>query len=202
MSARILLASRNVKKLAEMQRILEPLIPGVRVLGLDDVADYPEPVEDGATFADNALLKARAGLAVTGIPCVADDSGLCVQALNLMPGVLSARWSGRAKDDDANNRLLLEQLEDVPEERRSAHFACAIALVTAEGAEQVVHGRMEGRILRECRGSGGFGYDVLFEPAEHPGRTSAELEPAAKDAISHRGRALREAAPLIAAALG
>jgi len=200
--AEVLLASRNSKKLAEMDRILAPLVPGVRVLGLDDVAAYDEPVEDQPTFEGNALLKARAGLAATGLPTLADDSGLCVDALNGMPGVLSARWSGPPKDDARNNRLLLDQLADVPDGRRGGHFACAVAFCHPDGAELVVEGRMDGRILRETRGSGGFGYDVLFAAVEHPDLTSAELTPGDKDAISHRGRALREIAPLVARALG
>ena len=198
----VLLASRNAKKLAEMQRILGPLVPGVSVLGLDDVAAYDEPVEDQPSFEGNALLKARAGLAATGLPTVADDSGLCVDALNGMPGVLSARWSGPPKSDDRNNELLLAQLADVPDERRGGHFACAVAFCHPDGTELLVEGRMDGRILRETRGSGGFGYDVLFAAVEHPGVTTAELAPADQDAISHRGRALREIAPLVAAHLG
>lgn len=197
----VLLASRNGKKLAEMERILAPLVPDVRVLGLDDVVAYEEPVEDQPDFAGNALRKARAGLAATGLPSLADDSGLCVDALAGMPGVLSARWSGRGKDDDRNNRLLLEQLEDVPDERRGAHFRCAVALCHPDGSELVVEGRMDGRVLREMRGSGGFGYDVLFAAVEHPELTTAELDAEAKDAISHRGRALREIAPRVAALL-
>ena len=199
----VFLASRNAKKIAEMERILAEQLPGVRVLGLDDVTDYDEPVEDQPTFEGNALLKARAGVAATGLPSVADDSGLCVDALNGMPGVLSARWSGRPKDDGRNNRLLLEQLEDVPDDRRTAHFACAVALVWPDGREEVVHGRMDGRIVREGRGSGGFGYDVLFVADEHAeaGLTSAELDPGEKDRISHRGRALRELAPRLVAGL-
>ncbi len=199
----VLLASRNAGKLAEMERILRPLVPGVRVLGLDDTVPYDEPVEDRPTFEGNALLKARAGLAASGLPTVADDSGLCVDALGGMPGVLSARWSGRAKDDDRNNELLLEQLDDVPDERRGAHFACAVAFCHPDGTELVVEGRMDGRIIREQRGSGGFGYDVVFVPVEHDeaGLTSAELDVDAKDAISHRGRALRDIAPQIAATL-
>lgn len=203
---KIFVASRNPKKLAEMHRILEPLVPGVHVVGLDDVAFYDEPVEDGATFEDNALIKARAGFAATGLPSIADDSGLCVDALNGMPGVLSARWSGLPKDDGRNNRLLLEQLHDVPDVRRGAHFACAIAFVHA-GGELVVEGRMAGRVIREQRGSGGFGYDVLFVADDtiaaegDAARTSAELAVAEKDAISHRGKALREIAPQVAAAL-
>lgn len=197
----VLLASRNAKKVGEMERILAPLVDGVRVLGLDDVAEYAEPVEDQPTFEGNALLKARAGLAATGLPTIADDSGLCVDALNGMPGVLSARWSGPPKDDARNNRLLLDQLHDVPDERRRAHFACAVAFCHPDGTELVVEGRMDGRVLRETRGSGGFGYDVLFAAVEHPELTTAELSTGDKDAISHRGRALREIAPLVARAL-
>jgi XTP/dITP diphosphohydrolase len=201
---RVFLASRNPKKLLEMRRILEQHLPGVEVLGLDDVAAYDEPVEDQPTFVGNAALKARAGLAATGLPSVADDSGLCVDALNGMPGVLSARWSGPPKDDDRNNALLLDQVHDVPDERRGAHFACAVVFCAPptsrhpKGAERIVEGRMDGRVIRETRGSGGFGYDVLFEAVEFPGRTTAELEPADKDSVSHRGRALREIAPQIA----
>ncbi|MGN6252863.1 MAG: RdgB/HAM1 family non-canonical purine NTP pyrophosphatase [Marmoricola sp.] len=194
----IFLASRNAKKLIEMQRILERFLPDVRVLGLDDVEPYDEPVEDQPTFEGNALVKARAGLAATGLPSLADDSGLCVDALNGMPGVLSARWSGRPKDDDRNNRLLLEQLEDVPEARRTAHFRAAIALCAPAG-ELVVEGAMHGQVIRETRGGNGFGYDVLFVPDDQDGAlTSAEMDAATKDAISHRGRALRELAPRVA----
>jgi XTP/dITP diphosphohydrolase len=198
---KVFLASRNAKKLAEMRRILAEHVPGVEVLGLDDVAPYDEPVEDQPTFEGNALLKARAGLAATGLPSIADDSGLCVDALNGMPGVLSARWSGPPRSDDRNNALLLDQLHDVPDERRGAHFTCAVAFCAPGVRDLVVEGRMAGRVIRETRGSGGFGYDVLFEAVELPGRTTAELEPPDKDAISHRGRALREIAPQIAALL-
>ena len=198
---KVFLASRNAKKLAEMRRILAEHVPGVEVLGLDDVAPYDEPVEDQPTFEGNALLKARAGLAATGLPSIADDSGLCVDALNGMPGVLSARWSGPPRSDDRNNALLLDQLHDVPDERRGAHFTCAVAFCAPGGAELLVEGRMDGRVVREPRGGGGFGYDVVFEAVEQPGRTTAELDPANKDAISHRGRALREIAPQIAAHL-
>jgi XTP/dITP diphosphohydrolase len=200
---KVFLASRNAKKLAEMERILREHAPTIEVVGLDDVPAYYEPVEDQPTFEGNALLKARAGLAATGLPSLADDSGLCVDALNGMPGVLSARWAGPPKDDTRNNELLLAQLDDVPDERRGAHFACAVAFCHPDGTELVVHGRMSGRVIRETRGDGGFGYDVLFVADEHlaEGTTSAELSPEAKDAISHRGRALREIAPAVAAAL-
>ncbi len=200
--AEVLLASRNAKKLAEMDRILAPLVTGVRVLGLDDVAAYDEPVEDQPTFEGNALLKARAGLAATGLPTLADDSGLCVDALNGMPGVLSARWSGPPKDDARNNQLLLDQLTDVPDERRGAHFTCAVAFCHPDGTELVVEGRMDGQIRRETRGSGGFGYDVLFAAVEHPEQTTAELDASEKDRISHRGRALRQIAPQVARHVG
>jgi len=197
---RIFVASRNAKKIQEMERILAPLVPGVAVVGLDDVAFYEEPVEDAPTFEGNALIKARAGFLATGLPSVADDSGLCVDALNGMPGVLSARWGGRPKSDDRNNQLLLDQLADVPDASRGAHFTCAIAFVHP-GGEMVVEGRMDGRVIREVRGSGGFGYDVLFEADDRPGLTTAELSQEDKDAISHRGRALREIGPRIAEAL-
>jgi len=198
---KVFLASRNAKKLAEMRRILAQHMPDIEVLGLDDVPSYDEPVEDQPTFEGNALLKARAALEATGLPSVADDSGLCVDALNGMPGVLSARWSGTPKSDDRNNALLLEQLADVPDERRAAHFTCAVAFCAPGLDPLVVEGRMDGRVIRETRGSGGFGYDVLFEADEQPGRTTAELDPVDKDAISHRGRALRAIAPRIAEAL-
>ena len=210
----VFLASRNAKKLQEMQRILSEHAPTVVVVGLDDVTAYDEPVEDQPTFEGNALLKARAGVAATGLPTLADDSGLCVDALNGMPGVLSARWSGppppgqkdgqKDGQDRRNNELLLAQLADVPDERRAAHFACCVAFCYPVGeggvAEHVVHGEMHGRIIREQRGSGGFGYDVVFVADEHAGEglTSAELDPVEKDRISHRGRALREIAPLVA----
>ena len=205
---KVFLASANPKKIREMQRILAEHVPDIQVLGIGDVDGYVEPVEDEPAFAGNALLKARAGVAATGLPSIADDSGLCVDALNGMPGVLSARWSGSSKAveggrDARNNDLLLDQLHDVPDERRGAHFTCAVAWVQPDGRERVVEGRMDGRIIRELRGSGGFGYDVLFVAQEHDaeGLTSAELEPEEKDRISHRGRALRELAPHVAADL-
>jgi len=197
----IFLASRNAKKLIEMERILGEALPGAKVLGLDDVTAYDEPVEDQPDFTGNALLKARVGYQQTGLPTVADDSGLCVDALNGMPGVLSARWSGQPKSDDRNNQLLLDQLADVPDERRTAHFVSVVAFVH-DGGELVVEGRMDGRVIREVRGAGGFGYDVVFEADDRPGVTTAELSKDDKDAISHRGKALRELAPKVAAAFG
>lgn len=190
---RILLASRNRKKLVEMQRILAPEVPHLQVLGLDDVGHYDEAPESGATFADNALLKAREGFANTGLPTVADDSGLTVAALNGMPGVLSARWAGGHGDDEANLRLVLDQLRDVPDERLGAAFVCAVAFVDADG-EIVVDGRVDGHLIREPRGTNGFGYDPIFVPDGYD-LTSAELDSQTKDSISHRGKALRAIAP-------
>jgi XTP/dITP diphosphohydrolase len=194
---RILLASRNAKKLNELRRILRPTLPDIEVVGLDDVDPYPEVPETGATFVENALLKAREGFRHTGLPTVADDSGLTVEALNGMPGIFSARWAGRHGDDEANLRLVLGQVADVPDERLGAAFACAVAYVGADG-EIVTEGRMPGRLIREPRGANGFGYDPIFVPDGHD-VTSAELDSAAKDAISHRGQALRILADQLAA---
>ena len=200
MSRRLLLATRNAGKLAELRRLLESAVPGVEVVGLTDVDDYPEAPESGATFAQNALLKAREAVRYTGLPAVADDSGLTVDALNGMPGVLSARWSGRHGDDDANTALLLGQLADVPDERRGAAFVCAAALVTPNGTERVLERQWRGTVIREKRGSNGFGYDPVFVP-ESLSLTSAELEPEEKDARSHRGQAFAALVPVIAETL-
>jgi XTP/dITP diphosphohydrolase len=200
-SARLLLATRNAGKLAELQRLLATAVPGVEVLGLRDVPEYPEAPETGATFEENALLKAREAVRYTGLPAVADDSGLTVDALNGMPGILSARWSGRHGEDDANTALLLGQLADVPDERRGAAFVCAAALVTPEGGEHVLRAEWRGTVIREKRGANGFGYDPVFVPAGLE-LTSAELEPAEKDAISHRGQAFAALLPVIGKVLG
>lgn len=206
--SRILLATRNAKKLDELQRILGGQ---VTVLGLADVPEFPEEPETGATFEENAAAKALQAAAATGEIALADDSGLAVDALNGMPGVLSARWSGRHGDDAGNNALLLGQLGDVPAERRGAEFVCALVLA-APGADPVlVHGRWRGRIAREPVGDNGFGYDPLFVPAESdlaavatggPVRSSAQLDPAEKDALSHRGRAIAEMLPKLRQVLG
>jgi len=198
---RVFLASRNRKKILEMERILREHVPGLVVVGIDDVDHYDEPVEDQPTFEGNALLKARAGRAATGLPSLADDSGLCVDALNGMPGVLSARWAGPPKSDARNNELLLAQLADVPDERRGAHFQCAVAFCH-DGGEELTSGVMPGRVIHEVRGTGGFGYDVLFVADDRPGLTTAELSVEDKDAISHRGWALRRMAPIVARVLG
>jgi XTP/dITP diphosphohydrolase len=196
----LVLATRNAGKLAELQRLLATAVPGVQVLGLRDVPEYPEAPETGATFEENALLKAREAVRYTGLPAVADDSGLAVDALNGMPGIFSARWSGRHGDDPANTALLLGQLADVPDERRGAAFACAAALVTPDGVEHVLRAEWRGAVVRQGRGSNGFGYDPVFVPAGLE-LTAAELEPAEKDARSHRGQAFAALVPVLAQVL-
>ena len=222
---KLLVATRNTKKLEELARMLEGAgVEGVELLSIDDVDDYPERPEDGRTFEDHALIKAHDGAAATGLPCIADDSGLSVDELTGMPGVLSARWSGGQGDDDANNELLVRQLRDIPDDRRGAAFVSAVALVVPGGADvgdgvapdsgdgdlvRTYHGEWRGRVIREKRGGGGFGYGPLFIPREEDSRvrsgrdpergeearTAAELTPDEKDAISHRGRALRQLVP-------
>lgn len=189
---KILLATRNVKKLVELQRILA----GVSLVGLDDVPAYAEVPESGLTFAENALIKAREGVTHTGLPTVADDSGLAVDALNAMPGVFSARWSGRHGDDLANLELVLAQIADLPDDVRGARFVCSAALALPDGREWTVEGEMPGRLVRSPRGTGGFGYDPIFV-ADGQTRTNAELSPVEKDAISHRGKAFRALAEII-----
>ena len=199
MSARLLLATANKKKLIELQRILDTSLGTSRVelAGLADFEDYPDVPETGLTFGENALIKAREGVKRTGLPTVADDSGLAVDALNGMPGVFSARWSGRHGDDAANLELVLAQISDVADEHRGGAFVCAAALVLPNGREHLVEGRQTGRILRQRRGEGGFGYDPIFL-GDGQSQTNAELSPEAKDAISHRGKAFRELAKVIA----
>jgi len=203
-TARVLLATRNAKKLAELQRILDAELgpSAVSLVCPDDVGWHDDVAETGLTFEANALLKAREGAQVTGLPTVADDSGLTVEALNGMPGVFSARWAGRHSDpqsvrDAANLDLVLAQISDVDDAHRGAAFVCAAALAFPDGREFTVEGVMRGHLIRAPRGSGGFGYDPIFVADGHE-LTSAELDPAAKDAISHRGRALRALAPILA----
>lgn len=197
MSTDLLLATRNNGKLDELRRILEVSgVDGLRVLGLAEVAPFPEAPETGATFEDNALAKARDAAGATGLPSIADDSGLTVDALNGMPGVLSARWAGRHGDDAANLSLVLDQLADVPESRRGAAFVCAAALVTPAGVEHLVRGEWHGSVAGAALGGNGFGYDPIFVP-DGEQRTSAELDPADKDAASHRGQALRALLPAL-----
>ena len=194
----VVLASRNAAKRGELARILEATGPSARLVGLDEFPGAPEVPETGATFEENALLKARAIAAFTGLPAVSDDSGLCVDALNGMPGVLSARWAGGHGDDRANLELVLAQVADVPDPRLGARFTCAAALVVPGSVprEWVVTGQVEGRLVRAPRGTGGFGYDPIFLPDGFE-QTTAEMTAGAKDAISHRGRAFRALAPFI-----
>ncbi|MFJ4232555.1 RdgB/HAM1 family non-canonical purine NTP pyrophosphatase [Cellulosimicrobium cellulans] len=212
--ARLVLATHNPGKIAELRAILAAELdahPGLElapeaIVGAGDVG-APEPVEDGVTFAENALLKARALVAATGLPAVADDSGLAVDVLGGAPGIFSARWAGRHGDDVANLELLLAQLGDVRAEHRAAGFVCAAALVTPDGTEVVRTGEMRGTLLTAPRGANGFGYDPILLPDEQPGgvedgvRSAAELSPAEKNAISHRGKAFRALAPDVVAAL-
>ena len=191
----LLVASRNRKKLAELRRVLDGAGVAMTLLSLDDVAPFDETPETGATFEENALAKARDAFRATGLPSVADDSGLEVDALNGMPGVLSARWSGRHGEDRANTALLLAQMGDVPDERRGAAFVSACALVSSAG-ETVVRGKWPGIIVRGPRGDGGFGYDPVFLPSGSS-RTAAELTPEEKDVASHRGRALAALLPAL-----
>ena len=177
-------------------RELARILVGVDLVGLEQYPDAPEVAETGASFEENALLKARAIANFTGSPAVADDSGLCVDALNGMPGIFSARWSGVHGDDKANLDLLLAQIADVPDERRQANFTCAAALARPDGSSHVVLGRVDGRLTREPKGSGGFGYDPIFVPHGFD-RTTAEMSAEEKDAISHRGKAFRAIAPYI-----
>jgi XTP/dITP diphosphohydrolase len=195
-SRRVVLATRNTGKIAELDRILADVGGGVEIVGLDAFPDAPDVPETGLTFADNALLKAHAIAAYTGLPAVSDDSGLATDALHGMPGILSARWAGRHGDDVANLELLLGQLADVDE--RGAAFVCVAALALPGGREWTATGVLSGSLTRTPRGSNGFGYDPIFVP-EGLSVTTAELEPSEKDAISHRGRAFRAIAPVIAA---
>jgi XTP/dITP diphosphohydrolase len=189
---RILLATRNTGKIAELRRILT----GFDVVGLEEFPEIGDVPETGVTFEDNALLKAREVARQSGLPSVADDSGLCVDVLNGMPGVFSARWAGRHGDDKANLDLLLAQVSDVPDDMLTAHFTCVAALALPSGEHRVTEGVLRGRLIRTPRGTGGFGYDPIFVP-DGDTRTTAEMSPAEKDAISHRGRAFRALAPVV-----
>jgi XTP/dITP diphosphohydrolase len=194
--SRVVLATRNAGKVVELRRILT----GVTLVGLDEYPEMPEVEETGATFAENALLKARAVAAFTGLPAVADDSGLCVDFLGGAPGIRSARWAGEPSDDAANLALVLEQLADAGEGLRGAHFFCAAAAVVPRVGERVAEGRVDGTLLTAPRGTNGFGYDPVFVPLGET-RTTAEMTSEEKDAISHRGRAFRALAPSLEALL-
>lgn len=185
-----LIATHNMKKRDELSRILKPV--GVRALLAEEVGvDLTDVEETGTTFEENAFLKAQSGCLESGMPCIADDSGLAVDALDGAPGVFSARYSGEHGNDDKNNELLLENLKDVPMERRTARFVSAVCCVFPDGRKITVRGECEGKIAFDLKGNGGFGYDPLFLPEEYEGKTMAQLTPEEKDAISHRGKALR-----------
>lgn len=201
MTTRVLLATGNAKKLVELRDVLHAARLDVEVLGLDDVPDGPEPVESARTFEGNALIKAREWARRTGLPALADDSGITVGALNGSPGVRSARWAGPECDDEANLNLLMHQISDVPEGHRDAAFVCAMALVLPDGGEHVVVREWPGHVAFERRGTNGFGYDPIFVPAGHQ-VTSAELSPEEKNAISHRGQAVRAIVPVLVETLG
>lgn len=188
----VVLATRNQGKVAELRRILAPY--DIDLVGVDAYPDLEDVAETGETFIENALLKAHAVSREVGLVAVADDSGLAVDALNGMPGILSARWSGRHGDDEANLDLVLAQLGDVPDERRGGAFVCAAAAASPDGRAVTVEQRLAGTLLRERRGENGFGYDPIFLPIGES-RTTAEMSAAEKDAMSHRGKAFRALAP-------
>ena len=197
MSARVVLATRNNHKVAELRRIFADAEVQVDLLGTDEFPDLPDVPETGSTFAANALLKARDVAQRTGLVAIADDSGLCVDALNGMPGIFSARWAGTHGNDLANLELVLAQLRDVPANRRTAAFHCAAAIATPEGEERVVEGVLDGVLIDAPRGDNGFGYDPIFIPLGYQ-ETTAEMAAEEKDAISHRGIAFRALAPVLA----
>ena len=199
MTAQLVLATRNAHKLDELAEILGAAAVDVQLLPLPDSA--PDVVEDGLTFADNALKKARSAAAHTGLPAVADDSGLSVDVLNGMPGIFSARWAGTGRDDAANLALVLDQVADVPDEHLGARFVCAAAVALPSGEERVVVGQVLGRLVRSPRGTGGFGYDPIFVPDGYQ-VTTAEMTAEDKHAISHRGEAFRALAPVLRELLG
>ncbi|WP_114561336.1 RdgB/HAM1 family non-canonical purine NTP pyrophosphatase [Desertihabitans aurantiacus] len=197
-TARVVLATGNPGKLAELRRLVGDRL---EVLGLADLPAYPEPAETESTFEGNALIKARAGVAATGLACLADDSGLEVDVLNRMPGVRSARWAGPGASDSDNLQLLLRQVEDVEEARRTARFVCAVAIALPDGCTEVVRREWEGWLTTAPAGENGFGYDPVFVPEGHT-LTSAQLSPEEKDALSHRGQAVRAAVPVLLGLLG
>jgi XTP/dITP diphosphohydrolase len=198
---RLVLATRNPNKVAELRAILADAGLDVELVGADAYPEVPDTKETGVTFAENALLKAHALAQATGLPAIADDSGLCVDVLGGAPGIFSARWAGRHGDDRANLELLLAQLADIDSEHRAAHFACAAALALPDGTEHVVEGRLNGALRHAPEGDGGFGYDPILQP-EGETRTCAQLTPQEKNAISHRGKAFRALVPVVREVLG
>jgi XTP/dITP diphosphohydrolase len=195
MSHKIVLATRNQGKITEFRRILDELAPGqIDLIGVDQFPDLVDVAETGATFEENSLLKSRYTCLATGLPAIADDSGLCVDFLNGDPGIFSARWAGNHGDDQANLEKVLAQLKDVPDKDRTAHFKCVASLVMPDGREQVAEGRFEGHILHAPVGDNGFGYDPIFQPLGLS-ISSAQMSAQEKDLVSHRGKSLRSIAP-------
>lgn len=198
---RLILATRNAYKVTELRAILADAGLTLELVGADAYPEIPDVKETGVTFAENALLKAHTLARTTGVPAIADDSGLCVDVLGGAPGIFSARWAGRHGDDKANLDLLLAQLGDIDTPHRGAHFACAAALALPTGTERVVEGRLDGTLRHTPSGAGGFGYDPILQP-DGETRTCAELPAEEKNAISHRGKAFRALAPAVAELLG
>jgi XTP/dITP diphosphohydrolase len=195
MSHKLVLATRNQGKITEFRRILDELAPGqIELIGIDQFPDLVDVDETGSTFEENSLLKSRYTCAATGLPAIADDSGLCVDFLNGDPGIFSARWAGNHGNDQANIEKLLEQLKDVPDNKRTAHFICVASLVMPDGREQIAEGRFEGHILDAPVGENGFGYDPIFQPLGLS-ISSAQMSAQEKDLVSHRGKSLRAIAP-------
>jgi XTP/dITP diphosphohydrolase len=195
MSHKLVLATRNQGKITEFRRILDALAPGaIELIGVDQFPDLVDVDETGSTFEENSLLKARYTCHATGLPAIADDSGLCVDALNGDPGIFSARWAGTHGNDQANLEKVLDQLKDVPDEKRTARFMCVASLVLPDGREQVAEGRFEGHILHAPVGENGFGYDPIFQPVGLS-ISSAQMSAEEKDLVSHRGKSLRSIAP-------
>lgn len=190
----VVVATGNAHKVTEIEAILAPVMPGTSFYALGELGDFPEPVENGDSFTENAIIKAQAACEQTGLPAVADDSGLVVDALSGEPGIMSARWAGVHGDDARNNAKLMREMEGMADEDRTARFHSSVVLIYPDGSVLTGEGDCEGMIGREPKGENGFGYDPLFWPAETPGRTMAELEPAEKNAISHRGYALADLA--------
>jgi len=195
MSHKLVLATRNQGKITEFRRILEELAPGqIELIGVDKFPDLVDVEETGTSFEENSLLKARYTSQATGLPAIADDSGLCIDALNGDPGIFSARWAGVHGNDQANLEKVLDQLKDVPNQKRTAHFKCVASLVLPDGREQVAEGRFEGHILHAPVGENGFGYDPIFQPLGLS-ISSAQMSAQEKDVVSHRGKSLRAIAP-------
>jgi XTP/dITP diphosphohydrolase len=202
MSHKLVLATRNQGKITEFRRILDALAPGaIDLIGVDQFPDLVDVEETGSTFEENSLLKARYTCQATGLPAIADDSGLCVDALNGDPGIFSARWAGTHGNDQANLEKVLDQLKDVPDEKRTARFMCVASLVLPDGREQVAEGRFEGHILHAPVGDNGFGYDPIFQPLGLS-ISSAQMSAEEKDSVSHRGKSLRSIAPHVIQLLG